>query len=100
MSFPANTSSGGLSLWDISNEGITGHYQSGATGDLSGARESGVSGLRLYVDQDAMDGDLIRGLRSRGVDVLTAADADMIRRKDEEHLSLATAMPVSYISVS
>ena len=37
-----------------------------------------------------MDGDLVRGLRSRGIDVVTAADAGMIRRKDEEHLSLAT----------
>jgi len=32
MSFPAKTSSGGFSLGDISNEGIRGHYQSGATG--------------------------------------------------------------------
>jgi len=47
-----------------------------------------VSRLRLYVDEDAMDGDLVRGLRSRGMDVVTAADAGMIRRKDEEHLSL------------
>ena len=38
-----------------------------------------------------MDGDLVRGLRSRGIDVVTAADAGMIRRKDEEHLALATA---------
>jgi hypothetical protein len=38
-----------------------------------------------------MDGDLVRGLRSRGIDVITATEADMIRRKDEEHLSLATA---------
>jgi len=37
-----------------------------------------------------MDGDLVRGLRSRGIDVVTAADAGMIRRKDEDHLSLAT----------
>ena len=37
-----------------------------------------------------MDGDLVRGLRSRGVDVVTAADAVMIRRKDEEHLAFAT----------
>ena len=36
-----------------------------------------------------MDGDFVRGLRSRGIDVITAADAGMIRRKDEEHLSLA-----------
>jgi len=38
-----------------------------------------------------MDGDLVRGLRSRGTDVVTAADAGMIRRKDEEHLSWAAA---------
>jgi hypothetical protein len=38
-----------------------------------------------------MDGDLVRGLRSRGIDVLTAAAAGMIRCKDAEHLSLATA---------
>lgn len=37
-----------------------------------------------------MDGDLVRGLRFRGIDVMTAADAGMIRRKDDEHLSLAT----------
>jgi len=37
-----------------------------------------------------MDGDLVRGLRSRGIDVVTAADVGMIRRKDEQHLSLAT----------
>ena len=36
-----------------------------------------------------MDGDLVRGLRSRGIDVITAADAGMIRRKDEAHLSFA-----------
>ena len=37
-----------------------------------------------------MDGDLVRGLRSRGVDVITAFDADMIRRRDKEHLEEAT----------
>jgi len=37
-----------------------------------------------------MDGDFVRGLRSRGIDVITAADAGMIRRKDEEHLSFAS----------
>jgi hypothetical protein len=44
----------------------------------------------LYVDEDAMDGDVVRGLRSRRIDVVTAADAGMIRRKDEDHLRLAT----------
>ena len=38
-----------------------------------------------------MDTDLVRGLRSRGIDVLTATDAGMIRRKDEDHLVFATA---------
>lgn len=38
-----------------------------------------------------MDGDLVRGLRSRGIDVVTAAEVGMTRRRDEEHLSLATA---------
>jgi len=38
-----------------------------------------------------MDGDLVRGLRSRGIDVVTATEAGMICRKDEEHLTLATA---------
>jgi len=37
-----------------------------------------------------MDGDLVRGLRSRGIDVVTAADSGMVRRKEEEHLSWAT----------
>ncbi len=37
-----------------------------------------------------MDGDVVRGLRSRGIDAITAADAGMIRRKDEEHLHFAT----------
>jgi hypothetical protein len=49
-----------------------------------------VSRLRLYVDEDAMDGDVVRGLRSRGIDVATAAEAGMIRRRDEDHLSFAT----------
>ena len=39
-----------------------------------------------------MDSDLIRGLRSRGIDVLTATDAGMIRKEDEEQLELAAAL--------
>jgi hypothetical protein len=38
-----------------------------------------------------MDGDLVRGLRSRGIDLVTAMDAGMIRRPDDEHLTFATA---------
>jgi hypothetical protein len=29
-----------------------------------------------------MDGDVVRGLRSRGIDVVTAAEAGMIRRQE------------------
>lgn len=47
--------------------------------------------LRLYIDEDAMDGGLVRGLRSHGIDVVTAFDEGMVRRMDEEHLSFATA---------
>ncbi len=36
-----------------------------------------------------MDGDVVRGLRSRGIDVVTAADVGMIRRPDEDHLRFA-----------
>jgi hypothetical protein len=49
-----------------------------------------VSEIRLYLDEDAMDGDLLRGLRSRGVDVVSAAEMSMIQREDEDHLALAT----------
>lgn len=37
-----------------------------------------------------MDGDLVRALRSRSIDVLTALDAGMIRREDGDHLRFAT----------
>jgi predicted nuclease of predicted toxin-antitoxin system len=47
--------------------------------------------IGLYIDEDAMDKDLVRALRSLGVDVITALDAGMIERKDEEHLQYATA---------
>lgn len=47
--------------------------------------------IRLYVDEDAMDQDLAHALRARGVDVLTALDAGMTERSDEEHLEYATA---------
>lgn len=46
--------------------------------------------LRLYLDEDAMDSDLVRALRVRGLDVLTALDLGMINCPDEEHLETAT----------
>lgn len=47
--------------------------------------------IRLYFDEDAMDGDLVRALRLRSVSVLTAHDMSLINRPDEEHLTSAAA---------
>lgn len=45
--------------------------------------------IRLYLDEDAMDSDLVRALRLRGVNVTTALDAGLISSADEEHLKHA-----------
>ena len=47
--------------------------------------------IRLYFDEDTMDKALVAALRARGVNVLTAHEANMIERKDDEHLAFATA---------
>jgi hypothetical protein len=47
--------------------------------------------LDLYLDEDSMDQALVRALRSRGIDVLTAREAGMIERSDSDHLEYATA---------
>lgn len=47
--------------------------------------------IRLYMDEDSMDSDLVRALRLRGVDVLTARDAGLIGRPDTEQLAYAIA---------
>ncbi len=49
-----------------------------------------MSHLRLYLDEDAMRRSLVFGLMARNVDVLTAADAEMINREDEDQLATAT----------
>ena len=43
-----------------------------------------------------MDKDLVQAIRARGVDVITALDAGMIERADEEHLDYATAQGKSH----
>ena len=50
-----------------------------------------MSQPRLYLDEDAMRRTLVFGLRARNVDVLAAAEAEMITRNDEEHLTAASA---------
>lgn len=44
----------------------------------------------MYLDEDAMQQGLVTALRARRVDVLTASDARMIQRSDEDHLRWAT----------
>ncbi len=46
--------------------------------------------LKLYIDEDSMQRSLVRALRARGIDVLTALEAGMLERPDEEHLRFAT----------
>lgn len=46
--------------------------------------------IRLYADEDSMEKNLMRALRTRGVDVLTPAEAGMVDRADDEHLDFAT----------
>jgi hypothetical protein len=48
-----------------------------------------MSQVRLYLDEDVMRMALVFGLRSRNVDVLTAAEAEMINRDDQDHLAAA-----------
>ncbi len=45
--------------------------------------------IRLYLDEDAMDSDLVRALRLRDIDVTTALDAGLTRSTDEAHLKHA-----------
>jgi hypothetical protein len=47
--------------------------------------------IRLYLDEDAQRGSLVKALRERGVDVQTANEAGMSDRDDDEHLQFATA---------
>jgi Domain of unknown function (DUF5615) len=45
--------------------------------------------IRLYLEEDSMSHALVRGLRARGADVVTALEEGMIQRNDEEHLEFA-----------
>jgi hypothetical protein len=47
--------------------------------------------LRLHIDEDAMDKDLVQALRLRGVDVTTARESGTERYLDERQLEFAKA---------
>ena len=46
--------------------------------------------ILLYIDEDAIDEDFVKALRSRNVDVVTVADVGMLHRSDQEQLDWAT----------
>lgn len=48
-----------------------------------------MSIIRLYLDEDTMDSDLLRALQLRDVDVISVAQAKMLSRSDEEQLQWA-----------
>lgn len=48
-----------------------------------------MSQFKIYLDEDAMDSDLVAALRSRGVTVITALDADLVGKEDHEQLAFA-----------
>ena len=51
-----------------------------------------MSCIRLYVDEDAMRGNVVFGLQARKVDVIRASDAAMVQREDEDQLMTATGL--------
>lgn len=48
-----------------------------------------MSKIRLYLDEDTGSNRLLQALVARGLDVMTAAEAGMLSRSDEEQLSWA-----------
>ena len=51
-----------------------------------------MSQITLYFDEDAMRHATVLGLRTRNIDVMTAADAAMVNYPDEQHLALAAKL--------
>ena len=46
--------------------------------------------IKIYIDEDAMDSDLVAALRSRGIAAVTALDSGLTEKPDEEQLAFAT----------
>jgi hypothetical protein len=49
-----------------------------------------VSRIKIYIDEDAMDSDLVAALRSRDITVITALDAGRAGKSDDEQLAFAS----------
>lgn len=58
---------------------------------LANFRFTTLARAALFLDEDSLTCALIRGLRSDGVEVLTAAEAVRRRLSDEEQLEFATS---------
>ncbi|WP_229415423.1 hypothetical protein [Moorena bouillonii] len=53
--------------------------------------------IRLYLDEDTMDSDLITALRLRNVNVVSTGEAQMLSRSDEEQLQWAYDQSAFYL---
>jgi hypothetical protein len=51
-----------------------------------------VADIKLYLDEDTISRALIRALRSRNIDLLTAREAGLVQVADEHHLEHATSL--------
>lgn len=47
--------------------------------------------LRVYMDMDSLDSNVVEALRAAGIDVLTTPEAGNERASDEDQLAFATA---------
>src|ERR1035437_1749673 len=55
----------------------------------TGADPPPVSQIEIYIDEDAMDSDPVAALRSGGVTAITAMDAGLAGKSDDEQLAFA-----------
>ena len=53
-----------------------------------------MSQIKIYIDEDTMDSDLVAALRSRGVTVITVSDAGLAEKSDDEQLAFAAEQGV------
>ncbi len=51
-----------------------------------------MSDVRLYVDEDAGEDAVVKGLRTRGIDVLTTVEANCLGASDAEQLATAIGL--------